>query len=220
MRPNGFNAKHIKTYFTYIALRRNIKNNVEAMKKHRLNNAINLNEKFGTGGKTMQMKFDKYEVVDQPGKNGKTWKMCAVTGEQIGGKGDGDDRTLKFFCSAKDMYSAVKTFVKGDIILVGMKQNGNYWNPTSFARVDADVASVDAKVSADVEKAVPNVSSDESLRLAALKIAVKVDESPTLDDLFRSSEDIVSYIKNGYDTEDTAMPEDTGIEGLDDEPVA
>jgi hypothetical protein len=212
--PRGFNPKAIKRDINYHILRSSINSRLEEHETTRKNdkNILTTSDHTGTGGKFMRLKFDKMEVVDQPGKGGKVWKMCQVSGEQVDGKGAGEDRTMRFFVSAKDMYSAVKTFNQGDIIDVTMKQNGQYWNPTAFTKVEASEAAVDSKVEANVSGAVNPVAVPEaSLRLATLKIAGDMAIQMGINgasELFELSESLIDYIKNGYDNGDLELPSD------------
>jgi hypothetical protein len=188
-------------------------------------NVLTHNELHTTGGKIMKMKFKEYDVVDQPGKGGKSWKMCAVKGDQIGGKSDGLEVTKKFFCSEKDMYSTVKELSAGDTIEIGMKQNGKWWNVVSIDKIDRAESAAEDAVKSHFEKSTSKASvashsifTDEELRrkenlsLAAHIVKASGWESLTettdIGEIFDLAERIEGYLKNGIEGTDQELPDD------------
>ena len=89
------------------------------------------------------MRIEFKEVVSaktNPNAQGKVYSIYRVKGKALSGKLAGEDWQTQFFASAKDMAAQVKALNSGDVVDVEMKQNGNYWNPQSFTKVEGESA--------------------------------------------------------------------------------
>lgn len=105
----------------------------------RYKKGVNRNQTLKKGEKFMRIEFDKFEdTTTNPNKSGKTFPIIRVHGKALSGKLEGNEWTTQFFQSAKEMVSQVKSLNKGDIVDVKMVSNGNFWNPTSFTKVNQD----------------------------------------------------------------------------------
>lgn len=97
-----------------------------------------LTTKFLQGGH-MRIKFDRLETLQtNPNPSGKTYSMTRVVGEALEGKLVGQEWSTKFFPSNKDLQSVAKQAVKGDILDITMKKQGNYLNPVTMEICDPD----------------------------------------------------------------------------------
>lgn len=125
----------------------------------------------------MKIKFDRYESgKTNPNAAGKIYNVYRVFGTALSGKLAGQEWSTQIFANQKEMAAQIKALNKGDIVNVTMKNNGKFWNPTSFEKDSSGVSSETVPSHSDKGSQTPNVSSAvaSSLKLKNLEIAVRI----------------------------------------------
>ena len=168
--------------------------------------------KLKKGEDTMKIKFDKHELTKtNPNQSGKSFPICRVYGTALSGKLEGKEYTTQFFQSAKDMLSQVKELKSGDIVEIKMTANGQYWNPTSFSKVEDDGVPTMSTSTGSGGKVVQSNPRLDNLKVAVKIIGPKAKGKSSLDYLTEVSE-TVKLIEDFVDEKGAFMFKDGGVE--------
>lgn len=171
----------------------------------------------------MKIKYKERESI-RVGQGPKKYPMIQVKGEQLDGKGAGNERTIKFFPSEKDMHAVVKNADPGDVLDVTMTQNGNFWNPTAIRNETKDgSASFETGTKPSLKdftkssgtSVVSTEMSEKTIRLEAVKSAVKMGFKD-IEPLLLAADQISYFIEKGMEDSDIDMP-GIAIDDDDDE---
>jgi len=147
----------------------------------------------------MRIEFDSYESTKtNPNAQGKSYNIYRVKGKALSGKLAGQEWQTQFFASAKEMASQVKALSKGDVIDVKMTQNGNYWNPQAFVKVEGEAAPLTAVVGATQKPVVVVDPKTENLKLA-VQILGPLKQGQAALDYILEAEKLVNLIKDFSD---------------------